>query len=294
MSWPGVLPERLVVDEPVMLIDVSPTILALCGIEAPGHYEGLNLAPAWSESPSVKGTTLERRLPERPILSETKVQYENQALKMVALNEWKLIRSVLDGREELYHLPDEQTNLSGKETRMQETLSALARRWIGEEDFWMLHAHGPGQFTVTLSPHSGQFLRLIPFGEGLDSDSYGSDANVRTFHWSCVPGERTKSLFLQAAPAEAAVHFEVRIDDRLVPDRVFIGPKRANPGQIPFDLALDGAALSDPVIEKPFQADKPGFYVFRHRGKGAAAFPALGGTLDEKTILQLRDLGYLR
>src|SRR5262249_47729377 len=82
MNWPEVLPKGRVVDDPVMLIDVAPTILGCCGLPAPPHYEGLDLSPTWREE----------RLPERPILSETLATYEGNALKMVALNEWKLVR----------------------------------------------------------------------------------------------------------------------------------------------------------------------------------------------------------
>src|SRR5262249_39544340 len=129
MSLPGVLPQGHRVDEPVMLLDVAPTILACCGVAAPVHYGGLDLSPTWTGG----------RLAQRPIFSQATAAYEAQAGRMVALGEWKLIRSVLDGREELYRLPDEQTDLASKETPMREALSAVAHRWLAEEDFWMVY-----------------------------------------------------------------------------------------------------------------------------------------------------------
>ena len=40
-----------------------------------------------------------------------------------------------------------------------------------------------------------------------------------------------------------------------------------DPDQLPFELQLNGTAASDPVIDKPFVADKPGLYLFHHRAK---------------------------
>jgi arylsulfatase A-like enzyme len=286
LSMPGVIPEGLVVGDPVMLLDVAPTVLALCGVPAPPHYEGLDLGPTWSGG----------RLPERPVLSETKAPFDAQAVKMVALNGWKLIRSMLDGREELYRLPDETTNHCPREAHVREALSGLARRWIAEEDFWMLYAHGPGEFTAAVAPRSGQFLNVLPFGKFLETESGSvvADVNGRFFQLKWRPEERTEGLFLQTVPADGAVHFDLSIDGRRSPGQVFLGTKRARPARVPFDLTLEGADASDPVIEKPFVADKPGFYVFRHRSKAGGGLPALAGTLDEQTIRQLRSLGYLR
>src|SRR5262249_9000069 len=237
MNWPEVLPKGRVVDDPVMLIDVAPTILGCCGLPAPPHYEGLDLSPTWREG----------RLPERPILSETLATYEGNALKMVALNEWKLVRSLFDGREELYRLPDEHTDLSRKEAPVRDALSALARRWVAEEDFWMLYAHGPGEFTATVRPQSREFLATIPFRDVLGSDSYvgDNDSSGGFFRLAWRPGDRTKGLFFQTFAADSSVHFDLRIDGRPAPEQIFIGTKRSHPTRVPFNLTQEGVAASD-------------------------------------------------
>lgn len=47
LSSPGRLPGGVVVEDPVRLIDVMPTVLALVGLPAPPHVQGRDLAPLW-------------------------------------------------------------------------------------------------------------------------------------------------------------------------------------------------------------------------------------------------------
>jgi hypothetical protein len=283
LRGPG-LPEGRRCDDPVMLLDVAPTILGCCNVPSPSHYEGTDLAPGWCTD----------GLPQRPIFAETKAQYEGQVVKTATLGQWKLIRSVLDGGEELYRLPDERSNLAPRETTMRDALSTLVRRWVAEEDFWMLYAHGPGEFTATVAPRSGQFLNTMPIADDREKDSYRIDASARSFEWKCVPDQHTKGIFFQVTPADAGVRFDLRINGQHFPGQVFTGKSLAHPGAVPFDLTLRADELSDPVIQGPFRPDRPGFYVFHHRAGAAPSFPALLGTLDAKTIEQLRTLGYLR
>jgi arylsulfatase A-like enzyme len=59
LAGPGV-PRGLVLEEPVHLVDLLPTILGRLGIEPPGKLDGLDLAPAWGGS----------QLPERVLFGE--------------------------------------------------------------------------------------------------------------------------------------------------------------------------------------------------------------------------------
>src|SRR5262249_12462609 len=118
-----------------------------CGVSAPAGYEGLDLGPAWRGE----------GLPERLILSETKWPIEGRMLKMAALGEWKLIGSLLDGRRELYHLPEEQKECRHAEPALATALGDSVRRWMDEEEFWIVYARGSGQFAVTCTG-PGPFL----------------------------------------------------------------------------------------------------------------------------------------
>jgi hypothetical protein len=178
---------------------------------------------------------------------------------------------------------------------MRKALSSVARRWVAEDGFWMLYASGPGTFDATVRARVGERLSMsIPFGQVPDTDSYVIDHNGRFFQCNWHPGNQTKGLFLQVMPADATIHFDLRIDGKLSPDRVFIGPNEAHPAQVPFDLQPETTPASDPVIDVPFVAMRPGYYVFRHRGTQAGSFPARTRAMDQNTIQQLRSLGYLR
>jgi hypothetical protein len=89
------------------------------------------------------------------------------------------------------------------------------------------------------------------------------------------------------------LRLDLHVDGTSRPDMVFLGTKRIHPPKLPADLTLHDDT-SNPVLNQPFRAEQPGFYVFHHRGRGGSRFGTLGGTLDEQTLQQLRSLGYLR
>ncbi len=100
----------MAIDEPVMLLDVAPTILGFCGIEPPPYYEGMDLRPL------LEGQVL----PSRPIASETKSLRAARLSKALLKGPWKLVYDIYTGAAELYKLPDEQTNLIAAEPQRAE------------------------------------------------------------------------------------------------------------------------------------------------------------------------------
>jgi hypothetical protein len=147
-----------------------------------------------------------------------------------------------------------------------------------------------------LVPRSGQFLNVIPFGNPQGDDPTGTyeiDPNGRFVEWSCKLDQANQSVFLQIAPRDAAIGFDLRVNGQRDLQQVFIGAKESHPRELPMVLSLEKSP-SEPVIDRPFHREKPGFYLYRHWGKGSPSFRAQAGTLDEQSIKQLRSLGYLR
>ena len=100
VRWPGIEPRR--VPDPVQLIDLAPTILALEGLDAP-PMDGASLAPVLRGSPAGGRTGYAE--------SMFPVQYGWSALRTVRDNRFKLIEAP---RPELYDLttdPHELQNL---------------------------------------------------------------------------------------------------------------------------------------------------------------------------------------
>ena len=275
-EWPAEI------EEPVMLLDVAPTILSLCGIEPPLHYEGHDLTRL------LEG----KGLPQRVILSETKRVLEGRALKMVIRPPWKLIYFLFDGARELYRLPEEHTDLSAQAAGQGEELFELVREWVSEEDYWMIHAKGSGLFEASLEVLDGRVSVFIPVGFDMDRDRLMPSQNGDRLRWAVYPAGEVKSLFFELAPRAAQVRFDFKIDGQRRNEMVFVGTD-LNPRTLPFELR-DDILIRNPVVEKAFRPERDGLYLMRHRGAGPAARSATGVQLDEETIRQLRVLGYLQ
>jgi arylsulfatase A-like enzyme len=139
VSWPGHLPEGKVIDDPVELIDVVPTMLDAAGIPLPSTVQGRSLLPL-----------IAGRQPGRDaVFSEIDFslpQFERYYLPdsrrvMVGTREWKMsyfVQRLGDARDgDLYHLrddPDELENLWGDKAHADviARLEARVKGWEKE------------------------------------------------------------------------------------------------------------------------------------------------------------------
>lgn len=78
VSWPGRLPGGATVEDPVRLIDVMPTVLALAGLPAPARVQGRDVAPLWRGEP----------LAEEPALTELLVAGRSLRALRTARYKW--------------------------------------------------------------------------------------------------------------------------------------------------------------------------------------------------------------
>jgi arylsulfatase A-like enzyme len=272
-----------VIDEPVMLLDVAPTILAGCGIGVPKQFQGLDLAPLWQGG----------QLPKRLILAETKAVLEGRYCLSATLYPLKGIYSLFDGRFELYKLPDEQKDLAGTDVTAAEALRKPLRQWMEAEQFWMVHAVGLGDYEATLETSKEGFGLYIPVGMDAERDDLESEAQGRILRWHVYPGkDRPKSLFLQPAQPDAALRVNFKVNGAEETQLIFLGKDGKHPAALPATLTASLAPVS-PYIDRPFKADKPGFYVHRHRTPGSRPRSGRVAPLDEGTLKQLRSLGYV-
>ncbi len=126
MRLPGTIPAGVVIDDPVQLTDIAPTVLELAGATIPRGVQGRSLAGLLSAS--------QEEGKELAVLAED-YDHQKTVRKMARLGGFKLIKS-FDGKdnEELYNLnvdPRELENLLTKkdglsdEDGMKEKLEAL-------------------------------------------------------------------------------------------------------------------------------------------------------------------------
>jgi len=123
-SWPERLPEGVVIDAPVSLIDVFPTIAELMALDGPGRPSGASLVSLMrGESP-----------PARPVIAATYRPESFSDKRAIVADGFKYIHSWRDDqeKEELYDVvndPGELTNLAESRPEVLERLrNDLARR----------------------------------------------------------------------------------------------------------------------------------------------------------------------
>ncbi|MFQ5766648.1 MAG: sulfatase, partial [Acidobacteriota bacterium] len=117
-----------VVDRPVALLDLYPTILETAGLPPRPDLEGISLLHMR------KGET------PRSIFTETS---RGRTLRGVISGKYKFIRDLKSGRTELYDLikdPGERTNLAREKPNIQATLSQRLEEWMGRQARLMMSA----------------------------------------------------------------------------------------------------------------------------------------------------------
>lgn len=272
------------ITDPVMLLDVAPTILSYAGIKPPATFEGLDLRPA------IAGKTL----PPRLHFAETKRVLEGRILKSVMTPPAKLIHSVPDGGMEFYELPDESA--TRPESGGAAILRGVLRQWVQEDAYWMVRLQGAGRYDLKLQVRDGRLAVFVPFGFTMDSEAIDLSEDGRELSWTCYPTRAGKTLFCQTAPADAAVAFDVRSDGGLAITNLFVGMgsnEWLKASRQPMELR--GSELGvDPFITNAVQVPGDGVFIRRYRMAGEAARAAANVQLDEKTVKQLRSLGYLQ
>jgi arylsulfatase A-like enzyme len=155
LRGPGVPVGRRVA-EPVSLVDVLPTALALLGEPAPDGIDGVDLAPLWRDA----GTDAER-LRDRLLFGEADHNNESpDATRAVRRGRFKLIADRPSGRAVLFDLeadPGETRDVSERHPEIAGALRTALEASGGES------AQGPE--LTGLSPEEEQRLRALGYLE---------------------------------------------------------------------------------------------------------------------------------
>jgi len=132
--WPGVISPGSTCDEPIISVDVYPTLLDLTGAEpAPGQpLDGVGLVPLIESSGTAE---LERdaiywHFPG--YLGAGKNGWRTLPLSVIRQGDWKLMEFLEDGRLELYNLNrdiSEQHDLADEEPQLTRNLHAQLCLW---------------------------------------------------------------------------------------------------------------------------------------------------------------------
>jgi arylsulfatase A-like enzyme len=126
-SWPGSLPEGMVIEDPVSLIDVFPTVADLLGLASPPDASGVSVTPL------LRGEAL----PPRPIIAVTYRPESYSDKRAIIADGFKFIHSWKDDRtwEELYDVvndPGELDDLFKTEPETADGMRAKLQRHLAE------------------------------------------------------------------------------------------------------------------------------------------------------------------
>ena len=141
ISWPGQLPEGLVVSDPVSHVDLLPTVVDLLKIRDTGARSGRRLGPLMDP--------LRGDVPTVPIVAETFRPESPKDRKALIADRFKLILTQEDSLEELYNLdtdPDEQQNLVSDDPERAADLTTILLERLAEAE---ARAPSPEQQTLT-------------------------------------------------------------------------------------------------------------------------------------------------
>lgn len=159
IAWDGQLPAGERVTHPAHLVDVTPTIVGLLGLDANDDFQGIDL------SPYMRG--LAASDPERPVFFQ-KPTYPRERKRFdqlgpaygVRIGRWKYTEPVEDEVAELYDViadPDERVNLIESEPDRVAELSRVLGEWLA-----MQHASDP-QRDLQEDPENDAGLRALGY-----------------------------------------------------------------------------------------------------------------------------------
>lgn len=132
VRWPGTVSPGTVCDEPVMHIDLYPTIIDAVNISRPGGYvlDGESIVPLLRDP----GTSLDREALYWHFPGYTEAGFEGGPQTVIRVGDWKLLRRYEHGKKvELYNLAEdigETKNLADSEPDTRDHLLRMMDEWL--------------------------------------------------------------------------------------------------------------------------------------------------------------------
>ena len=130
VRWPGVSQAGAVCSEPVMLMDLFPTLAAATGVKpaVQAPVDGVDLSPLLKNP--------QAHLKRDALFFHYPHYYETTTpVSAVRAGDWKLLEYLEDNRVELYHLPDdlsEKTDLAKEQPQRAAELLKRLHAWRDE------------------------------------------------------------------------------------------------------------------------------------------------------------------
>jgi len=305
VSLPGKIRENATVTEYVRLLDITPTVLDILGIETSVHLEGASLMPLISG----EGT------PTTPdgVLLPAGIGYSEAMLygperKSLTAYPWKYINQTVAGDPKFFNLesdPGELNNLAHSDVEaMKPVIDLITETVFSVSESWYVEISGGGEEHVfdleIISKRRRAFGRNPSFYIARVFDSEGHMLDV-----SEVPGLHVTEtriglkglkvsskvmLAFKLMPETAGLLLDFRMDGVLVADKTFCGEELLNPESMPFSTMGENRALVRRGVPER-RPDGPYLLVWR---AGKDAEDGTSFEIDEDIENELRAVGYLQ
>ena len=310
MVFPGKLPNAKRVREQVRLLDVTPTILDVLGLDEEERFEGASLLPLMTG----RGPAEARPgavLPSSIAYSEgVRVGGE---LKSLTGSTCKVIHQIESGTTEIYDLKADPGEIAGlhleegesagfaAEARCRDVVRALFRAMFDMTESWHLEVRTEGRphrLDIAISASRGIVAGEIYPVRTIDSAGMYYPLKLA----AAVPGTRrtislkslvvAKSLDLvfQSSPARYPVTFDLRIDGKPATEVTFLGSELVRPDGMPF-VQTPGKPTCKSRGEPSKRPALPYLTIWLSGARYEEE--EVGARLNDSTKRQLRALGYL-
>lgn len=141
VKWPEVVPEGVTVDEPVIGMDLYPTLLEAAGIERSSNYllDGVTLLPLLEDprTATLNRENLYWHFPGYLGGNVEKGTWRTTPVSVVRSGDWKLMKFHEEDRLELYNLREdlsEEHNRAEERPEKRRELHGQLERWLEEND----------------------------------------------------------------------------------------------------------------------------------------------------------------
>lgn len=278
---PGRAQAGKVIEEPVNVLDIAPTLMDLLDLPIPDYYEGETLVPV------IHGEALS----SRPLFAENlSMTVEKKAVMMYP---YKLIYTTTTNTLEMYDLekdPKETRDIIGEipevEGRMRRELESFLARSNRAVEVRLHPSPGQRACAGRLITR-GAFVQVMPLGlERLDVFQTNKGANEILFTLG-PEGERRGFMF-DIDPPDAPIRLELNEAEGASPMKVYLGSQTEISQAAPFEFTkimleqLGESEHADPKIE--------GIHIVSRRS-GAESKTV---SIDDESKKALQALGYLK
>lgn len=302
ISMPGKVNEGLRVRNQVRLLDVTPTVFDLIGLDQEPHFEGVSLVPYLTGQGSVDAMT-RKLLPPHIAFSEAiRLGTEKKA---VTARPHKFIYDIITAEEEFYNLDEDpgETYDIGDEAGSSALLrTTLFKTMLEVDETWYIEIEAGGKphvFDIEVVSERGLISgriylpRLIePGGDLTEVEPYAmSPTGENAVKLTGIEIDSRLLLAFKATPNNIPLTFDLRIDREPALAHTYLGASLKRPDEMPFSqkASRQNIKARGKPQKRPPSAPYFAVWVSETTFRGDT-----GLVLTEETKRELRSLGYIQ